>query len=185
MSALADSDVLDTAARLFYQEAINRVGMDRIRDASGVSLKSLYRKFGSKEGLIAAYLRRRDDRWIEWMVGCINRERTPRARLLAIFDALDEWFVSDDFAGCAFIRAYAESEPGSAGQEISRLHKERLAAIVRSEALEFDPKHADEISEQLLLLIEGAMVRAHVGGELRAARFARDAADRLVEGPCP
>ncbi len=177
---MADADVLDAAARLFYQEGIRNVGMDRVRDATGVSLKRLYREFGSKEGLVAAYLRRRDERWTQWLLGRIAQEKTPRTRLLAIFDALDEWFHAPDFAGCAFIRAYAEAEDGSEAKALARQHKERLAEIVRREALALDPVRGEELALELLLLIEGAMVRAHVGGEPQSARIARTAAARLI-----
>ncbi|MDA8345438.1 MAG: TetR/AcrR family transcriptional regulator [Thermaerobacter sp.] len=174
-------DVLDIASQLFYQEGIQHVGMDRIRDATGVSLKALYRQFGSKEGLIEAYLLRRDERWLGWLAEHIRTQSVPRARLLAIFDALDEWFHGADFAGCAFIRAYAESPEGSAAQIAAANHKERLAALVRGEALAYDPARGEELAEQLLLLIEGAMVRAHVGRQPHAARTAKAAAAVLIE----
>lgn len=176
----SEADVLDVASRLFYREGIQRVGMDRIRDETGVSLKTLYRQFGSKDGLIKAYLLQRDERWMGWLLDRIGRETAPRARLLAIFDALDEWFLDTDFAGCAFIRAYAELQNGSAAQAVAAHHKDRLAALVRQEALAHDPARGEQLAQQLLLLIEGAMVRAHVGREPHAARMAKAAAEVLL-----
>src|SRR5690242_6023198 len=67
-SALTDAEVrtllLDAAEELFYAHGIQAVGMDRIRERSQVPLKRLYRVFPAKEALVAAYLERRDGRWI-------------------------------------------------------------------------------------------------------------------------
>src|SRR5687767_827251 len=58
--ATAAQQVVAAADRLFYERGIRTVGMDDIRDASGVSLKRLYRLFPAKEELAEEVLRRRE-----------------------------------------------------------------------------------------------------------------------------
>src|SRR5690606_42163830 len=88
--------VLDTASRLFYQRGINTVGMELIAEQAGVTKKTVYDRFGSKDALVAAYLAERDRRWRAWV-----REQTaaaggPRERALAVFAALETWIEGLD-----------------------------------------------------------------------------------------
>ena len=105
----AHTQLLDAAEDLFYRRGIQSVGMDDIRSASGISLKRLYQLYPAKEQLVEAYLERRDGRWrgrlADYVTGHANE---PRARLLAVFDWLEQWFGEPDFRGCAWINGYGE-----------------------------------------------------------------------------
>src|ERR1044072_3402306 len=80
--------VLDAAAELFYGQGINAVGVDLIARHAGVTKKTLYERFGSKEALVAAYLRERDERWRAWLTAEVDQfpRQDPAARVLATFD---------------------------------------------------------------------------------------------------
>ena len=128
--------VLDTAAELFYRDGVRAVGVDRIAAESGVAKMTLYYHFRSKDELVAAWLRRRDEEWMSWLEAAVRRRRGNR--VLAVFAALREWFETPTFRGCAFINAYGElgrSNPAAA--EIVASHKrtltEYLAVLVRQE----------------------------------------------------
>jgi len=176
--------VLAAASRLFYEQGIAAVGMDALRDRAAVSMKSIYREFGSKEALVHAYLARRDDEWMTWLAGRTGDERGgPRSRLLALFDALDAWFVSPGFAGCAFINAFGEAAGEGAVASQATAHKRRLQGLVSDLATQVDPARAPELTDQLMLLIEGAIVRASVGQRRDVARTARALAERVLDGP--
>ena len=117
--------ILDTAAELFYREGVRSVGVDRIAAESGVAKMTLYYHFRSKDELVAAWLRRRDDEWMSWLASAVERRRG--SRLLAVFEALREWFETPTFRGCAFVNAYGElgwSNPAAA--EIVASHKRKL-----------------------------------------------------------
>lgn len=173
--------VLDTAAELFYRDGVRAVGVDRIASESGVAKMTLYYHFGSKDELVAAWLRRRDEEWMRWLDGAV--ERRQGHRLLAVFDALREWFEAPTFRGCAFVNAYAElgwSNPAAA--EIVASHKrtltEYLADLARQEgAAESD---ADALARELLLLVDGAIVTASIQGSARPADDAREAAAKVI-----
>ncbi len=101
--------LVDTALRLFYRDGFHATGIDKILAESGVAKMTLYKHFKSKDELILAAVRRRDEQIRNWLMRAAERRaRAPRDRLLALFDALEEWFRSDDFSGCMFINASAE-----------------------------------------------------------------------------
>ncbi|KAG1183465.1 hypothetical protein G6F35_015339 [Rhizopus arrhizus] len=107
--------------------------------------------------------------------------REPRARLLAIFDALREWFASEGFRGCAFINAAGEiGAPANPIREVSRLHKARLLAHVLMLAQAAALPDPDETARQLLVLIDGAIAVALVTGDLSITDSAERAAAALL-----
>jgi len=172
---------LAAAGRLFYARGITAVGMDDIRDASGVPLKRLYQCFPSKDRLVAAYLGRRDEEWMAALARCVDRHRDARMRLLAPFTFLDEWFGSAGFRGCAFINVFGElgaSSPEVAG--IVRRHKQRLRRYLAGLAREAGARRPAPLAAQWLVLMEGAIVVAATGTSARAAAHARSAAHALL-----
>jgi AcrR family transcriptional regulator len=171
--------ILDTAAELFYRDGIRSVGVDRIAAESGVAKMTLYYHFRSKDDLVAAWLRRRDEEWMRWLEAAV--ERRNGNSLLGVFEALREWFETPDFRGCAFINAHAElgwSSP--AATEIVASHKrslaEYLARLARAEGVA-DP---DALARKLLLLADGAIVTASIQRDPRVADDAREAAAELI-----
>nr|WP_240943267.1 TetR/AcrR family transcriptional regulator [Planosporangium thailandense] len=178
--------MLDAAEQLYYARGIQSVGMDEVRDTAGVSLARLYRLFPSKQHLVAAYLRRRDERWRASLARYVSERAVEhgadrRGRLLSVFDWLAEWFREPDFRGCAFANAFGELGAGSGPvADAVREHK----ALVRRYLVELadDPPRADstEIADQLLLLLEGATTTAAITGSPDPARTARAAAAALL-----
>jgi AcrR family transcriptional regulator len=176
----AEDRLLDAADALFYDRGINAVGMDAIRAASGVSLKRSYQIFPSKEHLIEAVLRRRDEAIRRELEEYTSARTTPTERVLAVFDYLYDWFSQPDYRGCAFINSFAELRSTSENVvEIVRTHKrafaDHLAALVAAAG------RPAALAGQLLILANGAMVTAAIAGSPQPAREARDAARRLLE----
>ncbi|MEU8433389.1 helix-turn-helix domain-containing protein [Streptomyces sp. NPDC029216] len=168
----ARSRLLDAAEALFYAEGIQAVGMDRIRAESGVPLKRLYRLFPAKDALVAAYLERRDRRWIAGLREAVTAAPVPA---LAVFDWLADWFSEPDFRGCAFLNAYGELGAGPAAVlDVVRRHKTELRALLTG----ISP--APELAEQLLILVEGATVVAALDPGPAPALRARAAAEQLL-----
>ena len=100
--------LLASANELFYAEGVQTVGIDRIVEHAGVAKASLYNIFGSKEGLVGAYLASRHDDTTERLMAAVERHRSPRKRLLAVFEAQGEIIAQPGFRGCAFVAATAE-----------------------------------------------------------------------------
>jgi AcrR family transcriptional regulator len=102
--------VLAAAYDLFRLGGTRNIGVDTIVKRSGVAKMSLYRHFKSKEGLVAAFLNRREQLWTnEWVkTEVLKRAVSPADRLLAVFDVLDEWIRSEEFDGCSFTNVLLE-----------------------------------------------------------------------------
>jgi AcrR family transcriptional regulator len=175
----AEQRLLDTADALFYERGIQAVGMDAIREASGVSLKRLYQAFASKSDLVDAVLRRRDGA-VRAAIGRYTAAAATReGRILAVFDYLDDWFREPDFRGCAFINSFAELGGTSATvADLVRVHKQALKEHLTDviAAAGYPPGLAD----QLVILANGAMVTAAIAGSPEPARQARGAARTLL-----
>src|SRR5260370_35948680 len=106
--------ILAAAQELFYKEGINTGGIDRVIEHAGVAKASLYDCFGSKEGLIRAYLTARHEARQQKLHERLAQYDNPRDRLLGVFDVMAEIAVESNFGGCAFTRARALARAGSA-----------------------------------------------------------------------
>ncbi|GAB2623691.1 TetR/AcrR family transcriptional regulator [Kocuria arenosa] len=176
--------VVETADRLFYARGVQAVGMDELRQAAGVSLKRLYALFPSKEEIVLAVLARRHRLWEEGVRERVDRSDTPRARLLAVYDHLADWFAEDSFRGCGFINAFGELGAVSPQvAEAARVHKrsfqDYVAALVETAGGPAD------LGPQLCILAEGAQTTAAIAGTPEAAAQARRAAEVLVQAAMP
>src|SRR5262245_10286810 len=183
MSA-AKQRILDTADRLFYQDGIRAVGIDRIIAEAGVAKMTLYTYFPSKDDLIVAVLEYREAQVLAFFRTAMARHATRATDALrAFFAALKEWFESPGFRGCAFQNAAVElADPAHAGTWFVRDHKRRFAALLRGVVEEAAGPGAATLAPAIALLVEGAIVTAVIHGTPDAADVAREAAVQLVEG---
>ncbi|CAN7475815.1 helix-turn-helix domain containing protein [Microbacterium maritypicum] len=177
--------VLDAASRLFYERGIHAVGVDTIADAAGVTKKTLYDRFGSKEALVVSYLQHRDALWRAHVARHLDRTPEPGIdRVLAVFDAAITW--SDEYSpkGCSAINARAEIGDGHDGHpvfpEVSR-QKAWLLELFFELCREAHLSKPALMSKAMMLLYEGAIVT--VGMETFAEPFqvARELARTALE----
>lgn len=182
-AARADDTVgraLDAAEELIYARGVQSVGMDEIRDRSGVPLKRLYQLFSSKENLVVAVLERRDTRWHERLSRHVDRVHDPEARVLAVFEWLREWFAEPGFRGCAWINTNGEMGAVSpAVAEQARRHKATFKRYLGQ--LVADAGLPPSLTDQLALLADGAMADAGIFATAASAARARAAAETLIQ----
>lgn len=178
--------VLDAADALFYAHGVQAVGIDRIRDSSGVSLKRLYQCFPSKGAIVEAYLRRRDKIARGAIEEHIAGYDTPREKLLAMFEWLHAWFQQPGFHGCAFNNAFGELGSGSAAvAQVVREHKAALRAIFRRLVDGTGVADPERMTGQIIVLFDGAITVGTVSGMPEAALQARDAVSVLLTAGIP
>jgi AcrR family transcriptional regulator len=182
MTSAARQRILETADRLFYQEGLRAVGIDRIIAEASVAKMTLYTHFPSKDDLILAVLEHRDECVSEFFRSAIERHsRKSKSPLRAFFAALKDWFESPGFRGCAFQNASIElADPAHAGTELVRRYKQRFSEFLRDLTEQSFGKRAAKVAPALTLLVEGAIVTAVIQGKSDAADVARDAALRLL-----
>lgn len=175
--------LMATAWRLFYRDGFRAVGIDTILAEAGVAKMTLYNHFPSKEELIVALLEQRDRAFrasIAAKVGTAGR--SPTRRLMAVFEWLEEWFGSDDFKGCAFIRALSEyPDPGHAIHRTAWRHKVAVRAMLAELCAEAGARDPAALAEALSLLIDGAIVAAHATQSVAPAAAARTGAAALLK----
>ena len=183
MSPSKRADLIRGALTLFYRNGFNATGLDLVAKETGVSNTSIYKHFRTKEELILAVLRLRDENFRNWFFRRMeDLADTPEGQLLAMFDVLGEWFVADGFQGCMFIKASAEYQnKDDAIIKQSYAHKELLvdhfAALAKSAGLP-NPR---AIARQLLILKEGAIVIAAMSHDPAPAQEAKEIAARIIK----
>ncbi len=183
MSSTKRDHLIDTALELFSRNGFHATGIDKILSVSGVAKMTLYNHFKSKDELILAVLRRRDETFRNWFMRTIEASAdSPRDRLLAVFDAVDQWIRQEGFCGCTFINATAEfGERGDAIRGSCAEHKRLVHDYFEKLAAAAGAHNPEELAFTLLLLAEGAIVTAQVSGSVDAAKRAKRAAEILIQ----
>jgi AcrR family transcriptional regulator len=166
--------ILETADRLFYLRGIRAVGVDTIAAEIGISKRTLYNHFPSKDELIAAYLRRRFNQ-------PPASDMPPAEQILATFDSLERRFASKDFRGCPFVNAVAELGPADkAVKKIAVAFKESRRLWFRELLTRLGVADADGLATQLTLLVDGSIAQDLVRDDPSMARAAKQAARVLL-----
>ena len=179
--------ILDKALSLFYKHGFNATGIDKIITEAGVSKKTLYNHFKTKDELILATLRKRDELFRNFLMRETEKSATkPKERLLALFDIVDKWFHEKEFFGCMFINASAEfSNTDNPSHLFCGEHKRLVRDYIESIATQAGSEQPEELANQINLLIEGAIVCAHVMGDKGAAIRAKNMAELIIEKALP
>ncbi|MFD2671268.1 TetR/AcrR family transcriptional regulator [Marinicrinis sediminis] len=153
--------ILETASHLFYWKGINAVGVETIASEAGVTKKTLYDRFGSKDQLIVAYLAHRDEQWKTHLHQSLANvpANEPLHKILRIFDALGSWLAMNHQRGCAFINALAElTDESHPGRMLIFEEKKWLKQLFADWLTQAGVEEAEAKSEKLLILHEGGTV---------------------------
>ena len=175
--------ILETADELFYREGIHAVGIDTIIEKSGVAKMSLYRSFASKDDLVAEYLEARGLRYWQWWdrVMALNPSQ-PRRQLRDLFEAIAVRTRQPQFLGCAFLKAITEfPEEGTRARVVALAHKKQQRKRLLKLCRTIGAHQPDILSNQLLMLIEGAYSTAGILGKRDAVKAAAKAAEAMID----
>lgn len=175
--------LVETALELFAKNGFHATGIDTILAHAGVAKKTLYTHFRTKEELILAVLRQHDGRFRnQFMKSVEAMADTPEERLLAVFDVAKEWFSQTNFYGCMFINAIGEySEEGTAIREVCKDFKRLMQSYMKGLAEQAKIEDAEELANELALLLEGSIVTAQVSEERdKAAVTAKRVARTII-----
>ena len=161
--------ILETADKLFYLQGIRAIGVDTIAAEIGISKRTLYNHFPSKDALISAYLARR-------FVQPRPSDKPPVEQILGTFDSLERRFSAKDFRGCPFVNAVAEL--GSEDKSVRRIaiaFKESRRLWFRDLLLQLGVKDADALATQLAVLVDGCIAQDLQQGHCCSPSWARHA----------
>lgn len=174
---------MSTAWKLFYRDGYRVVGIDTLLAEAQVAKMTLYNHFASKEDLIVAVLEQRSSQLLATLDASITAAgRAPARQLSAVFDGLKKWFATDEFKGCAFIRALSEyPEPTHPIHQAAWKHKRAVNERLRTIAEAAGARDSATLADTISLLIDGAIVAAHATGKSASADTARVAASNLLK----
>jgi len=168
--------ILAAADRLFYRQGLHAVGVDAVAAEAGISKRTLYNHFPSKDELIAAYLTRRGAQ-------VAAPEGPPLVQVLGVFDELARWFASKRFRGCPFVNAVAElgGDRQHPAVPLAVALKAQRVQLFEAQLRALKVADAPALAQQLAILFEGAIAVSLVrGGDPQAAHSARAAACALL-----
>ncbi|MDO9563168.1 MAG: TetR/AcrR family transcriptional regulator [Bradyrhizobium sp.] len=166
--------ILETADLLFYQRGIRAIGVDTIAAEIGISKRTLYNHFPSKDELIAAYLAGR-------FTKAPASGKPPVEQILGTFDRLERGFAAKGFRGCPFVNAVAEL--GSEDQSVRKIaiaFKESRRLWFRDLLKQLAVADAEGLATQLTILVDGAIAQDLVRNDPSMARAAKEAAKVLL-----
>ncbi|OAN42705.1 TetR/AcrR family transcriptional regulator [Microbacterium sp. H83] len=182
----ARARLLDSATRLFYEEGIHAVGVDRIIDEAGVTRATLYKQFGGKENLVLAYLRTEDEMLRAVFADAGAEVSDPAALLGAVIDGIAADIRLRHTRGCPFINAAAEyPDADGAVRQLIDEHREWFRATLHAVAEGAGLERPDDVAASLVLLRDAALVGGYLDGEDRVGPAFERTARAVVEAHRP
>jgi AcrR family transcriptional regulator len=167
--------ILAAADKLFYTQGIRAVGVDAVAAEAGVSKRTLYNYYPSKDALIAAYLTGR-------FRHVAPSDAPAREQILGYFDYLERMIADGSFRGCPYVNAVTElGDPKHPATTIALQFKEQRRLWYKALLERLGVKDPDALATQLQILFEGALSAALVRGDPALARSARAAAGVLLD----
>ena len=174
--------VFQTAARLFYQNGYRATGVDTIAAQSGIGKMTLYRYYPSKDDLIVAYLNDSDELFWEGFEQITKDSATPREKLIAFFESLQEYVHTPVCYGCPFLNVATEyPEIDYPGHQVALEHKQRVRAKFRQLAGQAGAREPEVLADQLFLLMDGAYMASRMFGTENPASHLASAAKTLID----
>src|ERR671931_2171787 len=178
-NSAARERLLDTAARTFYAEGINTVGVNRIVEAASVTLATFYRHFPSKQDLILAYLQRVHDDYASRAAAAQEAADDPGDVLRSIGTNITAQLLEPGFRGCPFINAASEFEdPNGPVLRAVLAHRAWFYALVRDAFAAAGHAQPDLAAGHYVMLRDGATTAGHLGDPSHA----RDAFEHALPG---
>lgn len=177
--------VLAAATPLLYERGLDGIGVAELCATVGVSKETLYRHFGSKDGLVQAVLEARSDDVVRWLhEDALAAGDDPTEQIGAFFDALGRWHAEPTFRGCAIVNAATQQHRDPA-RVVAKRHLDRHLDLLTAIAHRAGARDPVSLGKQFLALMEGATVLADHRGDIDAARLAKEAALALLRSSRP
>jgi AcrR family transcriptional regulator len=175
--------ILATASKLFYRQGVHAVGVDLVVAESGIAKTSLYRHFGSKDALVAAFLAEEDaDFWRQWDAIAQQHQDDPRGELNAYLDWMEARLRRPAYRGCPQLNVIAElPDPDHPARRVAEAHKERMRQRFAAIAERLGLRKPKKVGEQLALVFDGAFISAPLGGRERLAKTLRETVGALLK----
>jgi AcrR family transcriptional regulator len=165
--------LIDAAADLFYRRGTGAVGVDLVSKAAGVSKRTLYLEFASKDQLIAQSLDAKGTDIIGGYLPAEDSDAPPRQQILAAFDRLSRLTASEAYRGCPFINTTTElADARHPARHVARDYKLRIRDFFEGQAARGLAEDPRRLANQLIAFFDGAIVQAVMGNPLDGSTIA-------------
>ncbi|OUS03135.1 TetR family transcriptional regulator [Flavobacteriales bacterium 33_180_T64] len=176
--------IIETASDLFYTQGYNQTGINQIIAEAGVAKASMYQHFRSKEAIAVEYLVARHYMWMGKLEACASKGKTPKDKVLGCFDYLIEWLTEVDFRGCGWQNIITDlpSEHDKIKDQ-AIYHKNELRRWLRQKLEEgnlYTTEEAQDLGDQVLILIEGAIILSQIQKNCWPIDAAKKACESLL-----
>ncbi|MEO1052651.1 MAG: TetR/AcrR family transcriptional regulator [Bacteroidota bacterium] len=174
--------LINTAADLFYDKGYNNTGINEVIDKAEVAKASMYAHFRTKEDLCIAYLQKMEGHFNTLLKDRVENADEGKAKVLAVFDYLGEFFTTKEFRGCWCINTMSEIPKDNQviRSEIVK-QKNGLKAYIQK-IIEENLTVADSqtLARKIYLLYEGAVAESYLHQEDWPIVEARQMAELLL-----
>lgn len=170
--------IIETASRLFYTQGYNSTGINQVIKEADVAKASLYQHFPSKEDLLIEYLRITGDNTEKSLRAHVAKFKTPKEKVLSLFDFLMKFSRQTAFNGCNFLNVAAEIPNDN--QKIRSLIRKQKNVIRGLFAEILKPVSKEQLADELYLLFDAALISGKVYGDLWPAKTAKKVAAKLL-----
>jgi len=176
--------IIETASDLFYNQGYNQTGINQIISEAGVAKASMYQHFRSKEDIAVAYLIRRHAMWMGNLNDCVSVQNTSKGKVIGCFDYLTEWLTDVNFRGCGWQNIIADlPEDHDKIRDQAVFHKNDVRKwmhdLLKSED-QYTDKEAEDLGDEILLLIEGAIILSQIQKAEWPIQVAKRACKKLI-----
>jgi AcrR family transcriptional regulator len=162
--------LIDAAADLFYRQGIGAVGVDLVSKTAGVSKRTLYAEFGSKDQLVAQTLDAKGAGILGMYLPADDASLPATEQIMAVFGRLSLWTAAPAFRGCAFVNTATElADTGHPARVVARDYTERIRSYFARQAERGGASDPGQLAGQLLAFFDGAIVLSAMGTPLPPA----------------
>lgn len=176
--------IIATASDLFYNQGYNQTGINQIIEEAGVAKASMYQHFRSKEDIAVAYLIGRHAMWMGKLEAHIANKKSAKQEVLGVFDYLVEWLTEVDFRGCGWQNIITDlPDDHNKIKDQAVYHKNELRSLVRLKLAQeeaFTAKKAKDLGDQVMVLIEGAIILSQIQKDTWPIVTAKKACKKLL-----
>ncbi|WP_405067231.1 TetR/AcrR family transcriptional regulator [Kribbella sp. NBC_01510] len=174
--------ILKAAAEVFTRRGIHAAGINEIVEAAGASKLTVYKNFGSKDGLVEAVLTDRTHRVRAWQNHAVEQAGTGREKILAVFDLMANWYAEAGFRGCAMMNAATEDrDQDGAPRRLAQDHLTFYRDLFRRLLTEAGARDPETTARQLLIVLEGATLISAVDRDPGLGAEARVIVETLLD----
>lgn len=182
--AAAKIRILGVADRLFYEEGIRSVGIDRLISESQVTKATFYKHYGSKDRLIVEYIRGRHQAVVDTVERITAETPDAESAVRAIIAAIIAETESPHFRGCPFVNAAAEFGAIDHPVRLGVIdHRDWYTGVLADLLRDMGHPLAGDAADDLVLARDGAMTGGYAGDAIAASAAFQRAADKILAEP--